>query len=171
LQKNSNVCEYDWDDLDYKFYMLDRTKRIMYASVSVSLSSVTEDFLFSTCVNFGLIKVEIIKTGGSEKRKIKGCKGYKIKKQNWGTWGDYKERIEDYAKVQLKNVPFFCAVNRIRLLSNCLKHSNGRINGDLAKAFSGKLGDDIHYESEKWEDLICGCQTFLTSLLDKMPNR
>ncbi len=169
MESAKNAHKYEWDDIDYELYMADKVKRVMYAGLAVALFAVAENFLFCLCVNAGIMKVEIEKEkGGSEIRKIKNCKSNEIERPNWGC---YKNLIENNMSIQFNKIPCFESVNRVKLLNNCFKHSAGSINEDFVRAFGGSLGDDISYESEKWQELISGCQTFLTNLSDKLLNR
>ncbi len=86
-------------------------------------------------------------------------------------WGDLRKLFETNLNIKFDDVPCFNNVNRVRLLNNCFKHSNGTINEDFAKNSGGTEGDDIEYESEDWEKLISGCKTFLLQLANKIKNR
>jgi hypothetical protein len=98
LEKKSNVCEYD-NELDYKFYLLDRTVRVMYASVAVALSAVAENFLYSLCIEMGLIKIEVPEPNKKpNERVIKDCAGNEIKERDL-KWGRYEKLIKQHKKM------------------------------------------------------------------------
>lgn len=164
LEKIKDVSEYDWDDLAYKYHISNKVKRIMYANIAVSLFAIAEHFLFLLCVNSGFTKVKISESGET---KIKNSEGKGIKRPNWGV---FKNQIERNTKIKFVNIPCFDTVNRVRLLNNCFKHSNGTINKDFVKNFGGAEGDDIEYESEDWKKLISDCEIFFGGLIRKMQN-
>jgi len=169
LKKRKDTHEYDWDDFDYELYMTNKVKRAMYASVAVALSAVAEDFLFCLCVNVGLMKVEIKKgKDGREKRIINNFNGKKIKRPFWGC---YRQLIENKIKIQFDKISCFDSIKRVRLLNNCFKHSYGITNEDFVKSFGGTLGDDICYESERWQELIKNCETFMLKLAERIGNQ
>jgi len=159
-----DASEYAWDELDDKYRISNKVKRIMYANVAVSLFAIVEYFLFLLCANFDIIQVKINESGKTE---IKNSGGNIIK---WPNWGNFRGPIEKNSNIKFDDIPCFNDVNRVRLLNNCFKHSNGTINGDFAKNSGGTEGDDIEYESEDWEKLISGCKTFLLQLADKTKN-
>ncbi len=169
LEKRKGARENDWDDFNYELYMTNKVRRIMYASVAVALFAVTEDCLFRLCVNAGLMKVEIEKENdGSEKRKINNCNGKKIKRPGWGC---YRKLIENKTKIQFDRISCLEDIKRVRLLNNCFKHSNGSMDEDFVKSFGGTLGDDIHYELERWQELIKNCETFMLKLAEQIGNQ
>jgi len=162
--ETKDAHEYAWDELDDKYRISNKVKRIMYANVAVSLFAIAEYFLFLLCVNFGIIQVKINESGKTE---IKNSGGKIIKKPNWG---NFRKLIETNLNIKLDDIPCFNNVYRVRLLNNCFKHSNGTIDEDFAKNSGGTEGDDIEYESEDWKNLISDCKTFLLQLADKTKN-
>jgi len=162
--ETKDAHEYAWDELDDKYRISNKVRRIMYANVAVSLFAIAEYFLFLLCVNFGIIQVKIRRSGKTE---IKNSGGKIIERPNWGV---FKNQIERNTKIKFVNIPCFDTVNRVRLLNNCFKHSNGTINKDFVKNFGGAEGDDIEYESEDWKKLILDCETLLFQLADKTKN-
>ena len=94
----------------------------------------------------------------------------KVRELKSQIWIVFKNQIEGNTKIKFVNIPCFDTVNRVRLLNNCFKHSNGTLNKDFVKDFGGAEGDDIEYESEDWKKLISDCETFLLQLADKTKN-
>jgi hypothetical protein len=168
LENKHDVNEYDWDILADERYILDKTNRVMYATIAVALFAVFEDFLFSLCVCAELLKVDIEKTkDGKEKRTIKDYNDKEINKPNWG---QYRDLIKNNMNIQFDDISCHYSIQKVRLLNNCFKHSDGNIDDNFSKSYGGSIGDDIPYESENWQELIENCKTFMLKLTDKVRN-
>ena len=171
LKIETNELEEDGNGgyIDYKYYELlelDKLNRIRYGCLSVQISAIAENNLFSLCATAELIKIKVSKTNPNE-TEIKKCDGNIIDERKLN-WGAYERLIKEHKKIEFANLTNFDSVKRFRELSNRFKHSNGRINASFAKNFGGNLGDEIRYEYENWEEMISGSQNFLTDLAGKI---
>lgn len=164
LEEKRHVEEYDWDALADESYMLDKTKRVMYGTIAVALFAALEKFLFGLCVCSELLKVEIETKDGTEKRTITNRNGDNLTKPNWG---NYQQLIQTGMNLQFGKFLCFDSIQRVRRLNNCFKHSDGSVDADFANSYGGTIGDDIPYESEKWQELIENCKSFMLQLAKK----
>lgn len=171
LELKPNELEEDGDGgyIDYNYYelvALDKLNRIKYGCFAVLLSATAENKLLSLCTTTGLIKIKVSETNPN-KREIEDCVGNKME-EKYLHWGKCETLIKNYKKIKFNALANIASVRRFRELSNRFKHSNGRMNDSFAKDSGGNIGDEIPYESENWEEMICGCKNFLTELAGKM---
>lgn len=142
-EASENELEDMMETIGEEKYTIDETKRVMYATISVSLFAVMENFLRELCDIMG------------------------INKRNKPNWRDFRRLIEKVCNIQFNKIPSFENVNRIRLLNNCFKHSNGTVSKEFAKKFNLNEGDIIKYELEDWDRLIKDCKSFMSSIAEK----
>jgi hypothetical protein len=160
LQNTRGASEYDWDAISDERGMADRVRRAMYPCIAVSLFAVAEQSLFMLCVNSGLLTWR--SEHDASEKSLADCQGHKVGRPDWGI---YRKLIEGHTGVLFDRILCFRAMDRVRRLNNCFKHSDGTVTEEFRKVFGGNLGDEIQYESENWNELISGCRTFLESVV------
>lgn len=84
-------------------------------------------------------------------------------------WGHKRSAIQRILRSRIDRLPGCDSATRARLLGNCFKHSEGKMNRDWVRKFGGSAGEDIRYADEDWKAMIDGSQQFLLALVAALP--
>ena len=149
LEEKEDVAEYHWNNVANEAYMVEKTERLMYANIAVSLFALSEDFLRVLCLNLDATEIH---------RRIKD-----IARPNWG---HFRNILEQECGIKYDKIEHFDTMDRVRLFNNCFKHNSGRPNDEYRRKYGGDYIEEIEYEKEDWDTIISNCEAFLLELAD-----
>jgi len=132
------------DHIDTRKQMLGETKEFLQGSFAVSIFSSLENL----CKSF-------LKRNGHTLTER-------------AVWGEVRSKLESVAG-DLSKLPGFEKVNLVRLLNNCFKHNDNRVDADLAKVTTLKAESIIIWGDEPWQEIINGSAEFLLAVKDHFP--
>ncbi len=135
------------EQLNIESSLLQETERVMFAGLAVAIASVTENIVGGMCKHLNL---PLVKSDGT-----------RIERPNFG---NKQTAIEKHLGIKFCRLTGFDGNRLARLLANCYKHSEGRVNQELAKAFRRTKGEVIAYEKENWGHMISETKLFLDGL-------
>ncbi|WP_417384171.1 hypothetical protein [Gimesia sp.] len=133
----------DWaaDHFNDQAYMMHVTKQSMLGSLAVTIASSVENF-------FGAL-----------------CEDRNIQLGNRAGWGEKRQRLETDLGISCDDLTGIEQVTRVRLLGNCFKHNEGKVNSEFVDMCSGNEGNEIDFNIEDWETLIKSTERFLLDLI------
>jgi hypothetical protein len=140
--------DYGYDPIEEEGFTFLHTKRAIYGSLAVTITSTAEWFLIYTCETLGLEYLNK-KTGLSDLKVI-------------------AKSLKKHLGKKLSTFPGFAAREKARILGNCFKHNGGRTNKEYVIMYGGDKKAEIEYENENWNDLIDKTIGFMTALAEKV---
>jgi hypothetical protein len=124
-------------------YMMHVTKQTMLGSFAVTMASSVENF-------FGAL-----------------CEDLNIQLGNRAGWGQKRTGLETKLGISCDDLANIKQVTKVRLLGNCFKHNEGKIDSEFVDKFGGKVGDEIDFNAEEWPTLIDATRRFLLDLVSR----
>jgi hypothetical protein len=99
-------------------------------------------------------------TGQIVKKKIETANGKKI---------SFFKTFSDVLPFKIEEVNGFSSFNELRLISNAIKHDDGKVSAELAGKFDvWKLGDDLSNMDDVFERLLPGVKEYVADLVEKL---
>ena len=151
-QHNSLWDAYAYDPVTDESMGHADTECAMYAVLGVAIASSAENFIRRICKRRG---IPLIDDEGESHFGII-CTNFN---KSFGT--------------QVSDLPGYKGNQRARILGNCFKHNSGETDERFKKKFKTPGGEEIEYETEKWDQMIDDTGTLLyeiCALLSK-PNK
>ena len=149
--KASPGDEYGYDPIADEAFLTLATERALFGSLAVAIATIAETWVGQLC--------------RARKITFVDSKGKPIVKPNWG---HKKAALEKELGVTFEGMAGFPDNKRARLLGNCFKHHEGKVDADCAKHLSLKEEEEIEYEKQDWHAMIDGTRAFLLDLAGKM---
>jgi len=121
--------------------MMHATKQSMLGSLAVTIASSVENFFGALCEDRGIA--------------LSARDG----------WGQKRQRLETGLGISFGDLTEIGQVTRVRLLGNCFKHNDSKMDQEFVDKCGGNVGDEIDFDSEEWPALIDATQRFLLDLV------
>lgn len=129
------------DHFNDQAYMMHVTKQSMLGSLAVTIASSVENFFGALCEDRG------------------------IQLGDRAGWGQKRQRLEADLGINFGDLGGVEQVTRVRLLGNCFKHNEGKIDQEFVDGCGGNVGDEIDFDAEDWPTLIDATRRFLLELV------